>query len=158
MTEKNFDIEKHRPKGDGMTVPEGYFEDFAVKMAGRLPFREELDVPVEKSEKVVSSKWMRVRPYVYMAAMFAGAWCLLKMFSLMNTTSEELSLESYTVLSKAVQNDEFVDENVFTLSPNDVYFDLYEDGYVEIPDDLDSVEIGATYHLPAEPIAERTDE
>ncbi|MDE6396623.1 MAG: hypothetical protein K2K84_05080, partial [Muribaculaceae bacterium] len=67
MIENKFDIEKHRPKGDGMTVPEGYFEDFAVKMAGRLPFREELDVPETRSAKVVNSRWMKVRPYVYMA-------------------------------------------------------------------------------------------
>ena len=154
MIENKFDIEKHRPKGDGMTVPEGYFEDFAVKMAGQLPFREELDVPEARSAKVVNTRWTKVRPYVYMAAMFAGAWCLLKMFSLMTANPEDLSLDSYPVLSKAVQNDEFVDENVFTLSPTDVYYELYEDSTLYIPDDLDSVEIGDLPHLPAEPITE----
>ncbi len=91
---------------------------------------------------------------VLLAAMFAGAWCLLKMFSLMTSNPEDLSLDSYPVLSKAVQNDEFVDENVFTLSPNDVYYDLYEDGTLDIPDDLDSVEIGYVPILPAEPLTE----
>lgn len=155
MSEDKFDIEKHRAQGDGMTVPEGYFEDFAVKMAGRLPFRAELDVADTKSSSVkTNSTWMKVRPYVYMAAMFAGAWCLLKMFTLMTSSNEDLSLDSYPVLSQAVQNEEFIDENVFTLTPSDVYFDLYEDGGFVIPDDLDTVTLSAAPILPAEPISE----
>ena len=123
-------------RGDGMTVPDGFFEDFAAKMSGRLPFREELDVPVAKQAPPKNNKWLRVRPYVYMAAMFAGAWCLLKMFSLMSPAENEVNLDNFPTLSKALQNDEqFVDE--FILDGMSQY-DFMDDEYygIEEPDSI----------------------
>ncbi len=54
---------------DGMTVPEGYFADFAARMEAAIPERRVAEPPV------VRSTWQKIRPYVYMAAMFAGIWC-----------------------------------------------------------------------------------
>ena len=58
---KNEEILSRFSKESGYKVPEGYFEDFAKKMAASLPERE------IKTEK--ATKWLRIRPYVYMAAM-----------------------------------------------------------------------------------------
>ena len=58
----------------GMKVPDGYFDDFVKQMMQKLP---------EYPERPVAHKltvWQRVKPYVYLAAMFAGIWCMMKMF------------------------------------------------------------------------------
>lgn len=71
--DKKSDILTKLGKDSGFKVPEGYFADFADKMANSLPERE---LP-----KVIKpTRWMRIRPYVYMAAMFAGVWCMLYLF------------------------------------------------------------------------------
>ncbi len=93
---------------DGMTVPEGYFADFAARMADSLP-----DIPFEHEEaapKIVHAPrtlWQRVRPYVYMAAMFAGVWCMLKMFTNLTSINEP---QPSAILAEALNNDTFVDE------------------------------------------------
>ena len=62
----------------GMKVPEGYFADFASRMAKELPTQ---DFENEQSPKVLPrSRWQQMRPYIYLAAMFMGIWCMMKMF------------------------------------------------------------------------------
>lgn len=58
----------------GMKVPGNYFADFTEKMTESLPERE-------FPELVQPSLWLRVRPWIYMAAMFAGIWLMMKMFT-----------------------------------------------------------------------------
>ncbi len=130
-------IDKIAADGDGLSVPEGYFADFAVKMSGQLPFREELDIPVAQQAPARNTKWLRVRPYVYMAAMFAGAWCMLKMFSLMSPSPSEVSIENYPGLSQALENEQFIDEYIIDGVSS---FDLIEDTYLDSLDDSESDE------------------
>ncbi|MCM1021625.1 MAG: hypothetical protein NC343_05510 [Muribaculum sp.] len=64
----------------GMTVPEGYFENFAKQMSDTLPVQ-----PWEKAQgegKILPapSLWQKVRTYAYMAAMFAGVWLMMWVF------------------------------------------------------------------------------
>lgn len=121
-------IDEIAKKGDGLTVPDGYFDDFALKMSAKLPFREELDKPLAQQTSRKNSAWMRVRPYVYMAAMFAGAWCLIKMFSLMSPTPTEVTLENYPSLSKALESEEFVDNYIIDdMSSYDIAAQYYYD-------------------------------
>ena len=58
----------------GMKVSGNYFADFTEKMTESLPERE-------FPELVQTSLWLRVRPCIYMAAMFAGIWLMMKMFT-----------------------------------------------------------------------------
>lgn len=111
---------------DGMTVPEGYFDTFAAHMASELPYRAELeDAAVLRPAR---STWQRVRPYVYMAAMFAGVWCMLKMFTLMSD-SEQLPLESNPVVAEAFENETFVNDYVISdVNQWDLYDQLMEEG------------------------------
>lgn len=128
MKESKQDIlENANSRNGGFTVPEGYFEDFATKMASKLPFREELDVPVARQTPQRNSRWLRVRPYVYMAAMFAGAWCLIKMFSLMSTPNGDVTINNYPALSLALEDEQFVDEYILDGVSN---FDILEDSYL----------------------------
>ena len=73
MKEKN-DILSTIGKDSGFKVPENYFSDFAEKMAKSLPDQEIQPIPQP-------TRWKRVRPFVYMAAMFAGIWCMMQIFN-----------------------------------------------------------------------------
>ena len=73
MTEEQKLIEKFGQDA-GMRVPVGYFDAFAEEMAEKLPAYPE----APKLQPL--TRWQRVRPYVYLAAMFAGIWCMMQMF------------------------------------------------------------------------------
>ncbi len=107
---------------DGMKVPEGYFDNFATQMFSELPEHKEF-VP----EEVPQTFWQRVRPYVYMAAMFLGIWCMLKMFTLITTTTPQ-TIESNPIMAEALNNESFVNEYVIgELSQWDIYDEMMED-------------------------------
>ncbi len=69
----------------GYTVPDNYFDSVRSKIMENLPEYQE-----KKPEKL--SMWNKVQPYIYMAAMFAGIWCMMKMFHMMSTS--DLSLDN----------------------------------------------------------------
>ena len=126
------------PKTDGMTVPEGYFADFNRRMVEMLPERPELD----EADKAPLPRtwWERVRPYTYMAAMFAGVWCMLKLFTMLTATSPQ-PLETNPVIAEAFNNDVFVNEYVIPdVNQWDLYDDMMEEG---IPADILIDSIGA---------------
>ncbi len=117
-------------RNDGMTVPDGYFDDFAARMTASLPERE---WERESPQVLPRSIWQRIRPYVYLAAMFMGVWCMMKMFDLMRPDTSGLSFDSNPVLTAAVGNDYFVRDYVISQGDIDQYQlmeDLYETGYV----------------------------
>lgn len=62
-------------KEPGFKVPDNYFNDFNAKMMASLP-----EVKITEEEK--PTLWVRVRPFIYMAAMFAGVWLMMNIFSL----------------------------------------------------------------------------
>ena len=55
-------------------VPDGYFEGFTEDIMSRIP-----EKPVSESEKI--SLYTRIKPLLYLAAMFAGAIILLNIIS-----------------------------------------------------------------------------
>ncbi len=71
----------------GWKVPDGYFESVFKEIEAKLP-----EYPVaEKTPDM--TVWQRIKPYVYLAAMFAGIWCMMKVFH--NVSGEtRLSLEN----------------------------------------------------------------
>ena len=56
-------------KKDPFKVPEGYFEGFTADVMSKLPERP--------AESQTISLWEKVKPWVYMAAMFAGIALML---------------------------------------------------------------------------------
>lgn len=80
MKEKD-DILSKIGKDAGFKVPENYFSDFAEKMAKSLP--EQNIKPLPKP-----STWHKIRPYVYLAAMFAGIWCMMYIFNGISTATK----------------------------------------------------------------------
>lgn len=113
--------------GHGMTVPDGYFADFTARMMERIP----QDTPCTGAER--RTLWQRVRPYVYMAAMFAGIWLMMNMFTLFQPRNGATDLggtSSVPMLAELVNTgsgayvDDFID-----ISEYDLYNELYDDGY-----------------------------
>lgn len=114
--------------GDGMTVPDGYFANFAAKMENMLPptdFEASADEPAKSPITAQPTRWQKTRPYIYMAAMFAGAWCMLKMFSILSPgAGGGISFDNDPVIAEAISNDQFIDE--YFLDDYNQY-DLYQD-------------------------------
>lgn len=119
----------------GMSVPSGYFEAFAERMSAQLPERPEL-LEQQPAPTLRRSFWGAVKPYVYMAAMFAGAWCLLNLFSIAGGKGELKPMDSNPVLASALAHDDFVYDYVLPdVSTSDIVDGLITDGL--ITDDFD---------------------
>ncbi|MCC8070750.1 MAG: hypothetical protein LIO90_02965 [Bacteroidales bacterium] len=116
----------------GMTVPEGYFEDFAQRMAASLPkqpWEDEAASAGQGAKIAPRSFWQKVRPYVYMAAMFAGIWCMMKMFDLMRP-SQNVNIGDNAVLAAALGNDAFMtDYYVNDVDDYELLDNLYSEGF-----------------------------
>ena len=75
MKTENSKILEKLGKDPGFKVPENFFNDFNAKMAASLP-------EVKITEEETPNLWVRIRPFIYMAAMFAGVWLMMNIFSL----------------------------------------------------------------------------
>lgn len=126
MKEDN-DILKQIGHRDGMTVPDGYFADFAARMAANLP-KTEFEESANPGRIIAQrTLWQKVRPYVYMAAMFAGVWCMMKMFSLLSTPKE---LSPSPILAEALANEIFVNDYIIDdMDDRELMDQMIEDGF-----------------------------
>lgn len=120
--EKSSEILDKIGRKSGMTVPEGYFADFASRMTESLSERQFNEAAHKRTF------WQKIRPYTYMAAMFAGIWCMMKMFSLIvQGGNVDLSIDNYPVLQTALADDSFVDEFIYSeINRYDIIEDIYE--------------------------------
>lgn len=105
-------------KNPGFKVPENYFADFNKRMAEMLPDVE--ITPVDAKPTM----WQRLKPLVYMAAMFAGVWCMMSVFSHFASTS---SLQSIKAVAEQLYDDNNVDEFIMSGSVSDYDILNYED-------------------------------
>lgn len=95
---------------DGMTVPAGYFDNLCRDMEKRLPRREEIESPLPAFKPTM---WTRMRPYVYMAAMFCGIWLMLNLFtSISKSTESPVDLSATPALAHAVGDEDFVEDYI----------------------------------------------
>ena len=60
--------------GNPFRVPEHYFDNFTEELMGKLPEKEPLPYSLEHT------LWQRVKPWVYMAAMFCGIMLSVRIF------------------------------------------------------------------------------
>lgn len=119
---ENKDILSRIDRRSGMTVPDGYFDDFARRMAASLPEQEWERAGDASAEERRRPLWQIVRPYVYMAAMFMGIWLMMNMFDHIRP-SASLSVESSPVLAEAVGNDAFINEYFLDNADSDELLD-----------------------------------
>ena len=105
-----------------MTVPDGYFESFLAQMEEKLPAKAPVIAPAPRTF------WQQIRPYTYLAAMFAGIWCMLQMFNIMGSHSSS-SLDNNPVLAEAINNETFINDYVLSdVDDYDLYDELYNQG------------------------------
>lgn len=81
----------------GLRIPDGYFEDTFSKIASELPAKTPL-------QAMPLSKWQRLKPYIYMAAMFAGIWLTMKVFYDISSRAS-ISLDNPPVELASLVND-----------------------------------------------------
>jgi len=99
-------------------VPEGYFENFTAEMMSRLPERS------VSEQTVVISMYDRIKPWLYMAAAFAG---LMVLFSVLKP---ERSSQGADKAQTTLSSTEAVDaDSEFFDSIEDMYVDKYAVSY-----------------------------
>ena len=115
---EELDILSKLGKDSGFKVPENYFADFNKKMMESLP--EPVLTP-----QVKPSLWVRVRPYVYMAAMFAGIWCMMHVFNDKSGVSSTKS--QIQAIVNGLDDEKNIDDLMLQESLNEYDVLTYED-------------------------------
>jgi len=110
-------------KDSGFKVPENYFDDFNQRMADMLPDVEITPVDVKPT------MWQRVRPLVYMAAMFAGVWCMMSVFNHFNGAND---IDLVRQVAEKLHDDKNnVEEFIMSGSVSDYDLMNYEDSVAQ---------------------------
>ena len=74
-------------KEPSFKVPDGYFENLTSEVMSKLPEKEKVDL-----KEVQPTMWVRMRPLVYMAAMFIGAALIIRVASSDNKPASDDSV------------------------------------------------------------------
>ncbi|MBR3451654.1 MAG: hypothetical protein IKH25_02125 [Muribaculaceae bacterium] len=106
-------------KDPGFKVPENYFDDFNKKMAAMLPDIEITPVDIKPT------MWQRIKPLAYLAAMFAGVWCMMTVFNHFNGVNNVNSVGA--VAEKLHSDSRNLDEFIMSGSVSDYDILNYED-------------------------------
>ncbi|MBR7011841.1 MAG: hypothetical protein IKI10_02990 [Muribaculaceae bacterium] len=119
-------------KDPGFKVPENYFDDFNKRMVDMLP-----DVEITPID-VKPTMWQRVKPLVYMAAMFAGVWCMMSVFSHFGGSNNGLRINE--IAEKMQEDNSNVEDFIMSGSVSEYDILNYEDSVMmsneeEISDD-----------------------
>lgn len=69
---KDKDLLKKYGRKNSFCVPEGYFDNFAEQMMKQLPEKETVSEPA-------ITTWDRIKPWIYMVAMFCGLMFTIRM-------------------------------------------------------------------------------
>lgn len=101
----------------GFRVPDGFFEQKFAQISASLPQKEETP-----RRHFKPTTWQRLKPYVYMAAMFGGLWCTMKMVQIAGRTevTEQINLDNPPALVAEAMASPEVAVQVAGTSPNTV--------------------------------------
>ena len=111
------DLIKRYGKKQTFKVPEGYFENFAEDLMRKLPEKE-----MKAPEKI--STWTRVKPWVYMAAMFVGLMFTVRLFTNGGKDIHEKAHSADTPVNYTELPDEYIDPIVNQTMMGD--YELYK--------------------------------
>ena len=90
-------------KENSFKVPDGYFENLTSEVMNKLPEKEKV---VFKEEPV--STWTRLKPLLYMAAMFVGAALIIRVASSDRKSVADIDV-AVTEIETEVISDEMID-------------------------------------------------
>lgn len=106
-------------KNPGFKVPENFFEDFNKRMTEMLPDVEITPVDVKPT------MWQRLKPLIYMAAMFAGVWCMMQVFTHFTDNS---GINTVSAVAEKMGNDKSnVEDFIMSGAVSDYDIISYED-------------------------------
>lgn len=100
MKKEETDLLKRCGTENPFTVPEGYFKHFTEQLMEKLPERE-----IQPTPRL--TLWTRVKPWVYMAAMFCGLMLSVRMFVGEKKTQSSATVPEMTDFSEVP--DEYID-------------------------------------------------
>lgn len=105
-------IRKKLGKENAFRVPDGYFEGLTQEIMQQLPEKDLLS-----DYAAQPTMWQRVRPWLYMAAMFVGAALIIRVASVPNRTAGvELAASDDAeseYISMAIDNSMFDDYSLY---------------------------------------------
>ncbi|GHT00913.1 hypothetical protein FACS1894123_09290 [Bacteroidia bacterium] len=112
-------------KKDPFKVPEGYFESLTDSIVSNLP-----ELIPEKTVQI--SLWNKMKPYIYMAAMFAGIALTIKVFVEISNQSVNTYVSKGLDLRSSTDIDDFYyyyENELAKIVYNDALDDLDEENY-----------------------------
>lgn len=97
------ELKKKIGKENPFKVPEGYFENIVPEIMKQLP-------EAEAQESVKITMWERVKPWVYMVAMFCGLMFGLRVMMMDKPVNKEMNTDNVS-MTDSVQGipDEYID-------------------------------------------------
>lgn len=101
MKEEDKLMKKYGTKNP-FTVPDNYFDNLTNEIMEKLP--EKKEIPMEEKE---TSTWIKIRPWLYMAAMFIAI--LLPIRYMINSTSSDQTAITATNNEYEHLSDEYID-------------------------------------------------
>lgn len=124
MNTSDRDILSRVNRNSGMTVPEGYFADFAKSMMEKLPEHTSGNIfpPVQRTT------WQRIRPYIYMAAMFCGVWLMMWLFNDISQRSQLPDIQSNPAIAKVLGTDDIYRYYDDIIDEYELMEEMYDDG------------------------------
>lgn len=100
-------------KGTPFKVPEGYFEDFTRNLMAQLPEKASLE---EEQPEPSITPWQRIKPLLYLAAMFIGMIVCVRVVLGEQTTIIGDDMENATASEFASRDfEQMTDEELCTM-------------------------------------------
>lgn len=119
------DILSQINRRSGMTVPNGYFDDFATRMMQNLPEHE-----APSAEKVLPrSWWQRCRTYAYMAAMFCGIWLMMWVFNDIAGKDSYDDMARNPVIADVLASDQIYEMYDTQVDEYELLSEMYDQGF-----------------------------
>ena len=117
MKEEDY-ILKKVGKDNHFQTPEGYFDNLTSEIMNRLP---EMDYSQEEAE---ISTWQKVKPWIYMAAVFVGAAFILRLGGVLVKNNPDYIADEEEQLERQyidqIVNDAMLDDYTFYQLLSDV--------------------------------------
>ena len=119
MDKETSDILSKIGKDDGFKLPINYFENFQAQLEAKLPEKQ-------FKPEIKPTLWVKIRPYVYLAAMFAGVWCMMKVFTDLNSKINTTERQVQTI-AEGLNDEGIVEEFIMSGDVSEYDILTYED-------------------------------
>ncbi|MDR0973575.1 MAG: hypothetical protein LBM61_06280 [Prevotellaceae bacterium] len=105
------------------TVPDGYFEHLTSDVMGHLPERNETEI----LQPVRITMWTRLKPYIYLAAMFVGAALIIRIASTPTVTPTTMndSIAEITELIGGMEDESIISDEYLDYTINQAMLEDY---------------------------------